>query len=74
MSEEHEFTDELIQVLRVHHQIQIYTVNEVWCVQLFDLDVSANDQIDCVFEIGEKTLINALKGALEWVEKEANHD
>ncbi|MED4600106.1 hypothetical protein P9314_05200 [Paenibacillus validus] len=68
--------EELIKKLRGLHQIQIYTVNEHWCIQLFDLDVCANDydvqpcpKFECVFETSGTVLYNVLSDALEWAEE-----
>ena len=50
----------LITFIRQHHQMDIYTVNESWCIQLFDLYVCANDEVSCVYETSSEELINAL--------------
>lgn len=53
--------EELIKKLRELHQINIYSVNEDWCIQLFDLDVCPNDydvqpcrEFECVYETSRK--------------------
>lgn len=67
--------EELIQKLRELHQMDIYTVDENWCIQLFELDVCANDydvqpcqRFECVFETSGTVLYNVLSDALEWAE------
>ncbi|PIE91741.1 hypothetical protein CO726_30525 [Bacillus fungorum] len=65
--------EELIKELRELHQINIYSVDENWCIQLFDLDVCPNDydvqpcpEFECVFETSGKVLTNVLSDALVW--------
>jgi hypothetical protein len=61
--------EELIMRLREQHQMDIYTVNEQWCIQLFELDVCANDiGISCDFETSGKNLSDLLIEALDWSE------
>lgn len=60
-------TGELIKSIRACNQMQIYTVNETWCIQLFDPDICANDEIDCVYETSSENLIDALKDAHSWL-------
>lgn len=62
--------DELISKIREFHQMTIYTVNDHWCIQLFDINVAANDMIDCLFETSSTELIKVLRYALEWIEEE----
>ena len=57
----------LIEFIRNHHQIDIYTVNEKWCVQLFDLNVCANDQESCVYENDRNELIDVLFECVVWI-------
>lgn len=58
---------ELIMKLRERHQINIYSSNELWCVQLFELDICPNDiGISCEFETSDESLHDALTEALEW--------
>ncbi|WP_197483491.1 hypothetical protein [Paenibacillus elgii] len=57
----------LIDVIRKYHQMTFYTVDSMWCIQLFDHDVAANDQIDCIYENNREELIILLYVALEWV-------
>ena len=56
----------VVNEIREYHQISIATVNKDWCIQLFDLDVSANDQEDCVYETHGEKLITVLTDALDW--------
>ncbi|TQR29418.1 hypothetical protein [Brevibacillus brevis] len=58
---------QLIEVIRAHHQLDIYTVGEHWCVQLFDPNVDANDGVSCISEGSSTELVNALYDALEWI-------
>lgn len=58
---------ELIMKLRERHQMDIYSSNEQWCVQLFKLDICPNDiGISCEFETSNESLHDALTEALEW--------
>lgn len=60
--------EELIKRIRELHQLDIYTVNEQWCIQLFHLDVCANDEEDCIHENSGTVLWNVLSDALEWAQ------
>ncbi|MEC0804083.1 hypothetical protein P8883_07305 [Bacillus atrophaeus] len=58
---------ELIMKIRERHQMAIYSSNEQWCVQLFELDICPNDiGISCEFETSDESLHDALTEALEW--------
>ncbi|MGG5832177.1 hypothetical protein ACQ4LK_17915 [Bacillus pumilus] len=60
-------THALIMKLRERHQLEIYTVNEQWCVHLFQLDICPNDiGISCDFETNGTSLNEVLTEALEW--------
>lgn len=65
--------ESLILKLRELHQMDIYTVNEYWCIQLFELDVCANDysvqpcvEFQCIYENSNTKLLKVLKDAYEW--------
>lgn len=60
----------LLEILRTFHQIDLYTVGDYWCIQLFDLDVAANDQQDCVTEHYSIELIDVLCKALSEIIEE----
>lgn len=62
--------EELMAKIRGVHQLSVYTVNEVWCVQLFDRDVPANDDYPCIYENSNKDLMSVLRLAWEWIEEE----
>jgi hypothetical protein len=57
----------LISVIREYHQLSIYTVNLEWCIQLFDLDESANDDILCSYENSRHELIDVLYVTTSWI-------
>lgn len=60
----------LINSLRQYHQINIYTVGNQWCVQLFDLDVDTNDiGASCIYEDQNRNLEDLLVDAIEWVQR-----
>lgn len=60
----------LISSLRQHHQLNVYTVSEYWCIQLFDLDVDTNDiGASCIYENQNTNLDNLLIEAIEWVNR-----
>lgn len=52
--------DSLVGKIRERYQLSIYTVNDNWVVQLYDADVCANDQVDGIYEVASKELIDAL--------------
>lgn len=56
-----------IEFIRQHHQIDMYTVNEDWCIQLFDLNDCANDQRSCVYENSCKEVIDILFECVDWI-------
>ncbi|HFU7058227.1 TPA: hypothetical protein ACGN81_005333 [Bacillus cereus] len=56
--------EELIKELWELHQINIYSVDGNWCIQLFDLDVCPNDydiqpcpEFECVFGVRQRFLL-----------------
>lgn len=60
----------LISSLRQQHQLNIYTVGEQWCVQLFDIEVDANDiGASCIYEDQNKRLEDLLVDAIDWVNR-----
>lgn len=60
-----------INFIRKHHQLNIYTVDETWVVQLFELDVCANDiWKSCVYETDSKELIDALFESILWISED----
>lgn len=67
--------EELIRRLRELHQMNIYTVDENWCIQLFELDVCANDydvqpcpKFESIYETNGTDLQKVLVAALEWAD------
>lgn len=58
--------EELINKIRDLHQMDIYTVDENWCIQLFELHVAANDMIGCIYEDSSKSLHEVLSKAWQW--------
>ena len=60
--------DELIKLIRIHNQINIYTVYENWCVQLFDLSICPNDiDVSCNWEDSDISLKKVLIRAIEHI-------
>jgi putative transcriptional regulator len=60
--------EELINIIRTHNQINIYTVYEDWCVQLFELNICPNDiEASCNWENADKDLKKVLIRALEHI-------
>lgn len=57
--------EEILSKIRKFNQYSIYTVNEYYCIQLFDLEVCANDEVDCIIEFSDKDLRKVLMRALE---------
>lgn len=68
--------EEIIKKLRELHMMDIYTVNEFWCVDLFELDVCSNDydvqpsfKFESVFETSGTHLYDVLCNALKWAQE-----
>ncbi|WP_036710458.1 hypothetical protein [Paenibacillus pinihumi] len=68
--------EELIANLRGLHQLSLYTVNEDWCIQLYELDVCANDhdvfkqaKYAPIYESSNHSLQFLLIEATEWAAK-----
>jgi len=59
--------EQLIKQIREYHQMDIYTVNESWCIQLFEPHVCANDEESCVYECDNESLLIVLEQAWEWI-------
>lgn len=57
----------MIGFIREYYQMDIYTVNDNWCIQLFDLNDCANDQKSCVYENSSEELINLLFDGIKFV-------
>lgn len=55
----------LLEVIRRYHQIGIYTVDDDWCIQLFELEEPANDEIPCLYESFGPDLIKLLYVTIE---------
>ena len=55
-----------ILTLRRYVQFDFYTVNNMYCLQLFDKNVSANDGIDCIYEDSDEILEILFDDAIEW--------
>lgn len=69
--------EEMLLKVREFNQFNIYTVNEYYCIQLFELEVCGNDEIDCISEFSDidlrKVLIRALEDIAETIYNR-NHD
>lgn len=69
--------EEMLLKIREFNQFNIYTVNEYYCIQLFELEVCGNDEIDCISEFSDtdlrKVLIRALEDIAETIYNR-NHD
>ena len=69
--------EEMLLKIRGINQFNIYTVNEYYCIQLFELEVCGNDEIDCISEFSDtdlrKVLIRALEDIAETIYNR-NHD
>lgn len=66
-------TEELIKQLRIYNQIQIYSVYEKWCVQLFDLSICPNEiNVSCIWEDSDKNLKKVLIRAVEHIVEDYN--
>jgi hypothetical protein len=55
----------MLDILREKYQMIIYTVDELWCVQLLDLNDCGNDvDVACIWEDGLKELCDVLWKAI----------
>lgn len=52
--------------LRRYVQFDFYTVNDMYCLQLFDKNVSANDGVDCIYEDSNEIFEILFDNAIEW--------
>lgn len=69
--------EEMLLKIREFNQFNLYSVNEDYCIQLFDLEVCGNDEIDCISEFSNKDLKKILIEALEDIAEtiyNRNHD
>ncbi|WP_339194638.1 hypothetical protein MKY95_23280 [Paenibacillus sp. FSL P4-0176] len=57
----------LLEVIRRYHQLGIYTADDDWCIQLFELEESANEEIPCLYENFGSDLIKLLYVTMEWI-------
>ena len=58
---------QMIELIRGYAQMDIYTVDEEWCIQLFDKNIAANDGLDCNWEGTDKSLLEVLVEAIEYI-------
>ena len=56
---------QIIRIVRRVKQMDIYTVDDQWVVQLFDLETCANDGRDCEWENSSRELCDALWQAVK---------
>lgn len=56
--------EEMLLKIREFNQFNLYTVDEYYCIQLFDLEVCANDEVSCNSEFQHKDLKKLLILAL----------
>jgi len=70
--------EEIVNEIRKYAQMDLYTVDKVWCLHLFEPDVAANDiDISCMWEDDARTAIEVLKKGLDYlleVEEERRTD
>ena len=59
--------EEKLLLIRKYHQINLYTVDKSWCLQLFHLEFTANDGVDCIWESSSEDLNKLLNEALEYI-------
>jgi aminopeptidase-like protein len=57
----------LLEIIREYCQMDIHTVNENWCVQLFNIDGGANNRDSCICANQGKELIDVLFDSLLWI-------
>ncbi|MCP1134360.1 hypothetical protein NKT34_13730 [Paenibacillus polysaccharolyticus] len=55
----------LLEVIRKYHQMILYTVDERWCIQLFEHDEATNDAESCWHESSGTELIKLLYTTIE---------
>ncbi|RDY83140.1 hypothetical protein [Bacillus amyloliquefaciens] len=67
MTNESESEDLLIDI-RQRYQVNLFTAENNWCIQLFDSDVHTNsNSTNCVYEDQTESLKKLLVYAYEWV-------
>ena len=59
--------EQIIKLIREKAQFDLYTVGDAWHLQLFDLDVAANDQIECIWEDDGTTAMQVLNKGLQYL-------
>ncbi|HFC9206741.1 TPA: hypothetical protein ACF0PM_002200 [Clostridium perfringens] len=59
--------EQKILLIREFNQINLYSVNEDWCIQLFDWDICANDGCSCNWEGSSRDLNELLNYTLEYI-------
>ncbi len=47
----------------------IYNMNETFCIQLFEKEFYANDEVDCVAEFQGKSISDVVSQVIDWIEE-----
>lgn len=45
-----------------------YNVGKTYCLQLFDKEIYANDQVDCIAEFDNESMSLLFSQAIEWID------
>lgn len=59
--------EEKLLLIKKYRQINLYTVYKSWCLQLFHLEFTANDGLDCIWKLSSEDLNKLLDESLEYV-------
>ena len=57
--------EEMFLKIREFNQFSFYTVDEDYCIQLFDKEICANDEVDCIAEFSATNVKRLLKSVIE---------
>lgn len=61
--------EQKILLIRKYNQMDLYTVDKLWCLQLFDLEICANDEVTCIWESSSEDLNELMNEALEYIDE-----
>ncbi|MDM0868821.1 hypothetical protein QTI59_15410 [Clostridium perfringens] len=61
--------EQKISLIRKYNQMDLYTVDKYWCLQLFHLEFTANDEVDCIWESSSEDLNKLINETLEYIDE-----
>lgn len=51
----------------------LYNVKDAYCIQLFEKEYFANDEVDCIAEFDGISIVDVVKQAIYWIDEQNNH-